>query len=137
MDLLQFIKARETAVKEMDLEAVIAFYHPLAVAFDVVNDFQLQGSDALMERLREWLGSLAKVIDFEILAIHTEQERNTAWCATKNHVVAETTQGGKLDMWWRETACYVKNGEKWLIRHAHSSVPFNAATGKAEVDLKP
>ncbi|MGE7776177.1 YybH family protein [Chitinophaga sp. NPDC101104] len=137
MDIGQSIKARETAVKESDVETAVAFYHPQVVMFDVVKDFQYQGTDALRLRLREWLGNLARVIDFEIQLIHLEQESALAWCATKNHVVAETLQGDKLDMWWRETVCYVKDTGKWLIRHVHSSVPFDPATGKASIDLKP
>ena len=115
----------------------MAFYHPLVVSFDVVKNFLYQGNDALRLRLREWLGSLSKVIDFEIQVMHVEQESSIAWCATKNHVVAEMIQGGKLDMWWRETTCYVKESDQWLIRHTHSSVPFDPATGKASVDLQP
>nr|WP_240646536.1 nuclear transport factor 2 family protein [Chitinophaga rhizosphaerae] len=115
----------------------MACYHPQVVSFDVVKNFSYRGTGALRLRLQEWLGTLAKVIDFEIQVIHVEQESSIAWCATENHVVAEMVQGGKLDMWWRETTCYIKESDQWLIRHTHSSVPFDPSTGKASVDLKP
>lgn len=54
-----------------------------------------------------------------------------------DHVSATTTAGGKLDMWWRETACYRKFDGRWLITHQHSSVPFDVESGKASLDLKP
>jgi ketosteroid isomerase-like protein len=40
-------------------------------------------------------------------------------------------------MWWRETACYRKLEDEWLITHQHSSVPFDVGSGKASLDLRP
>jgi hypothetical protein len=42
-----------------------------------------------------------------------------------------------LDMFWRETLCWQKIKGEWMIMAAHSSVPFDAATGMASTGLKP
>lgn len=137
MDLLPFIKARETAVRAQNIGAVTEFYDPQVIFFDVVHDLQYQGIAALRKRLEEWWGTLATLIDFEIKVLHSAQVQEMAWCATLNHIVAETVQGSTLDMWWRETACYTFSSGKWVILHAHSSVPFDTESGKASLELKP
>lgn len=137
MELIQAIKAREQAVKSRDTESVIAFYHPQVIVFDVVQPLQHYGLDAVRSRLQEWFGTLATIIDFEIRVLHAGEENNTAWCATLNHIVAQTHQAGKLDMWWRETACYTLQAGQWIITHAHSSVPFDTSNGKASLNLQP
>jgi hypothetical protein len=40
-------------------------------------------------------------------------------------------------MYWRETLNWQKTDGTWKIRHTHSSVPFDPATGMASTQLKP
>jgi ketosteroid isomerase-like protein len=43
-----------------------------------------------------------------------------------------------MEMWFRATVCFRKNGGKWLVTHEHASVPFYPDdTMKAATDLKP
>jgi ketosteroid isomerase-like protein len=60
-----------------------------------------------------------------------------AFCHSLNHVIGTKTDGEKLDMWWRETACWRKLDGKWRITHVHRSVPLDTETGTASLDLKP
>jgi hypothetical protein len=49
-----------------------------------------------------------------------------------------TTEGMKVDLWFRETLGFRKIDGKWTITHEHSSVPFYMdGSFKAAVDLKP
>ena len=54
-----------------------------------------------------------------------------------SHVSATTTDGRKLDMWWRTTVCFRKIAGKWMVTHEHNSVPFDVESGKASLDLQP
>jgi ketosteroid isomerase-like protein len=40
-------------------------------------------------------------------------------------------------MWVRVTTAYRRVKGRWMITHEHSSVPFDAHTGKAALDLEP
>jgi len=62
---------------------------------------------------------------------------NVGFTQGLSHVSAVTKSGEKLDMYYRQTLCFVKENSIWKITHAHSSVPFNTANGKASLDLKP
>jgi len=47
------------------------------------------------------------------------------------------TNGAAVDMWVRSTVCLRKSGGDWLIVHEHTSVPFDAESGRATLDLTP
>jgi ketosteroid isomerase-like protein len=47
------------------------------------------------------------------------------------------TNGREVDMWVRSTVCFRQDEGAWAVAHEHTSVPFDAASGKASVDLKP
>jgi len=78
-----------------------------------------------------------KDIGLEIRDLNITVGDAVAFSHCLNHVSAITRAGGKLDMWWRETACYRKLEDKWLITHQHSSVPFDAESGQASLNLRP
>jgi ketosteroid isomerase-like protein len=48
------------------------------------------------------------------------------------------TDGQKVDLWFRATACLIRRTGRWRIEHVHNSVPF-AMDGsyRALLDLKP
>jgi ketosteroid isomerase-like protein len=47
------------------------------------------------------------------------------------------TNDSAVDMWVRSTVCLCKSGGDWLIVHEHTSVPFDAESGRAALDLTP
>lgn len=125
------------AVRVKDIEGAMADYAPDVLSFDVVNPLQYIGSDAIRKRLEEWFSSFAGAIGFEMRDLSITVGDTVAFCHRLNHVSATKTDGGKLDMWWRETACYRKREGTWKITHQHSSVPFDVASGQASLDLQP
>jgi uncharacterized protein (TIGR02246 family) len=125
------------AVRAKDVDGAIANYAPNVVSFDVVNPLRYFGADAIRKRLEEWSASFQGSIGLEIRDLSITVGEALAFSHCLNHVSAKTKDRRKLDMWWRETACYRKIEGKWLIIHQHSSVPFDVKTGKASLDLKP
>ena len=53
-------------------------------------------------------------------------------------MIATTTKGPKIDIWFRHTLGFRKIDGRWKITHEHSLVPFYMdGSHKAAVDLKP
>jgi uncharacterized protein (TIGR02246 family) len=125
------------AVRAKDIDGATSNYAPDVLSFDVVNPLQYIGADAIRKRLKEWFSSFQGSIGLEIRDLSIAVGEAVAFSHCFNHVSATTTDGGKLNMWWRETACYRKIEGEWLITHQHSSVPFDVESGKASLDLKP
>lgn len=131
------IEDKIKAVRAKDVDGATRNYAPDVLSFDVVNALQYIGAEAIRKRLEEWFSSFQGSIGFEIRDLSITWGDGVAFSHSLNHVSATTTNSAKLDMWWRETACYRKIDGKWLITHQHSSVPFDAESGKASLDLKP
>ncbi len=131
------IENKIKAVRAKDIDGATSDYAADVMSFDVVNPLRYIGANAVRKRLEEWFSSFQGSIGLEIRDLSITAGEAVAFSHCLNHVSATTTGGGKLDMWWRETACYRKLEGKWLITHQHSSVPFDVESGKASLNLKP
>lgn len=133
----KLIEDKMEAVRAKDIDGATNAYAPDVLSFDVVNALQYFGADAIRKRLKEWFAQFDGPIGFEIRDLSITSGSEVAFSHSLDHVSATSKSGAKLDMWWRETACYRKIDGQWLITHQHSSVPFDVETGKASLDLKP
>jgi len=133
----KLIENKLAAVRAKDVDGAMSNYAPDVLSFDVINPLRYLGADAIRKRLEEWFSSFQGSIGLEIRDLNISVGDAVAFSHCLSHVSATTAAGEKLDMWWRETACYRKLEGKWLITHQHSSVPFDVESGKASLDLNP
>ena len=125
------------AIRAMDVDGSVASYAPDVLLFDVVNPLQSTGSDAARARLKEWFASFRGPIGYEHRDLSIVAGDDVDFCHSLNRVSTTTTDGGKLDMWWRATVCYRKVDGTWMVTHEHASVPFDVTNGRASLDLEP
>ena len=128
------------AIRSRDTVSATKNYAKDVVIFDVVGPLaHPAGAAEVEERLKQWLSSFAEnaAINFELVDLAIEADENLAFSHSFNHVSASLRNGGALDMFWRETLNWRKVNGEWKIIHAHSSVPFDPATGQALTGLKP
>lgn len=136
----QLLDSQAAAICNRDIAAATANYAPEVAIFDVVGPLQLpSGDSSVRNRLQEWMGTFAgdAPVLFEITDPTIEASDDRGFSHSLNHVHAALKNGGILDMFWRETLGWQKIDGHWKIVHAHSSVPFNPATGMASTGLKP
>jgi ketosteroid isomerase-like protein len=95
------------------------------------------GSKAARKRLAEWFASFQGPIGYELRDLAITAADDVAFCHGLKRVRATTTAGQRLDMWWRATICYRRIDGAWQVTHEHASVPFDAASGRASLDLEP
>ncbi len=131
------IEDRIDATRSKDVERAGRHIWLNVSLFDVVGPLRHSGIKSLTKRAEEWFASLEGPIGFEIADLNVVVGGDTAFSHGLNHVHAATNAGDRLDMWWRCTACYQKIDGTWMLTHEHNSVPFDPATGKASMDLKP
>jgi ketosteroid isomerase-like protein len=87
--------------------------------------------------MEEWFSSFDGPIDYDIQNLQIIADNEVAFSYGLNHVDTTKADGGKLEMWWRETICYRKEDGRWIIVHQHSSVPLDVKTCNASLSLKP
>lgn len=136
-EIRKLIENRIVQIKGRNVDGATADYSDDVIFYDVVGQLKFVGKDAMKTRLTEWLSSMSEIVDYEIADLKITSSSEMAYCSALNHINAKTKDGNNLDMWWRETTCYAKESGAVTITHVHSSVPFDARSGKASLGLKP
>lgn len=131
------LEERVKAVRARDIRGAMSNIAPDVLSFDVANPLQYVGSEASRKHAEEWFASFQGRIGYEIWDLSITTGEDLAFSHSLNRVIATTTDQKKIDMYWRATVCYRKIAGKWLVTHEHNSVPFDPASGKASLDLKP
>lgn len=122
-----------------DAAAVIA---PLAddeVTFDLAAPLRMgpeitHDSSHLEEWFDTWDGPIRSTSrDLKIVV-----GGDIAYAFGMQHLTGRKKDGEEVDLWFRATACFRREGNRWLITHMHNSVPFAMdGTDKALLDLRP
>ena len=133
----KLVDARVRAVREKDVDEAMSTVAPDVLSFDVVNPLQNVGADASRKRARAWFSSFQGPLGCELRDLSIAVGGDVAFSHSLNRYSGTKSDGEKIDMWVRATACYRKINGKWLLTHEHSSVPFDAETGKASLAIKP
>lgn len=135
-EIRSLIEDSVSALRDKDIDRLVAGYAPDVMLFDVVTPLRSRGADAVRKRLEDWL-TFQDPIEYELQDLSISTAGDVAFSHSLNHVSATTKDGKKLDMWWRASVGYRKLDGKWLITLEHVSVPFDVTSGKASLDLKP
>ena len=138
--ITRLLNQQADAIRRRDIAAATRNYAEDVLVFDVVGPLaQPRGLHSVQERLKQWLSGFQgnAPIQFEITALEVFADGSLAFSHAFNHVNATLEKGGSLEMYWRESLHWQKIGGEWKIVHAHSSVPFDAGTGKASIGLRP
>jgi uncharacterized protein (TIGR02246 family) len=124
------------ALRAKDADGVVSHYGD-NVMFVLAPPLQVSG-EADAKNLKAWFSTWQGPIGYDIRDLNIIAGNNVAFCHSLNRMSGTKTDGGNVDMWFRETLGLRKIGGKWMITHEHSSVPFYMdGTFKAAVDLKP
>jgi len=136
-EIRRIMDEQGNAVRARDVEGAMSNCAPDIVYFDVVGGLQKIGANERRKRAEEWFSSFQGDIRYDMRELSITAADDVAFCHSLNHVNGTRIDGQELDMWWRATVCFQKIEGKWLIKHEHSSVPFDTKSGKAQLDLKP
>ena len=131
------IDDRVKAIREKEVGALMSNHAPDVLIFDALNPLQYAGSERVRERAEQWLSWYQGPISYEIRDLSIATGDEVAFCPYLYRVSGTMTNGREVDMWVRSTIGLRKIEGKWMVTHEHTSVPFDAESGKASVDLKP
>jgi uncharacterized protein (TIGR02246 family) len=126
----------DTATK--DLDGMMATIADDIVSYEHEGPLQYVGVADVREACQRGLDAGGDAeIGFEVpdLAVMVRDDLAVAWGL--NHVQVDPAQGRKIDSWSRGTRVFARRNGEWSMIHQHLSVPYNPATGQAEVHLRP
>lgn len=133
----ELIEQRVRAIRAKDVDSLMSNHAPDVVMFDALNPLRYVGSEAVRERAGQWLSWYQGPVGYEVRDLSVAAGDEAAFCHYLYRVTGTMTNGREVDMWVRSTVCFRKVGGAWEIAHEHTSVPFDAESGRASVDLKP
>lgn len=136
-ELRQVVLERVAAVHAKDPAPLAARQAPDVIAFDVRPPLHSRGSGAVEEKTRAWFDAYASNIGYEVHDLHVAAEGDVGFCSFLYHVSGTLAAGGEVDMWVRATLGCRRMDGRWRITHDHESVPFDAASGQALINLTP
>ncbi|MFE0024348.1 YybH family protein [Amycolatopsis sp. NPDC059021] len=136
-EITGLIEARAGAVRAKDVAALLGQYAEDVVLFDAVGELRERGAAVERARLESWFGGYDGPITLRIKDIEVTASGEVAFAHYVFQVRGTMTDGTEVSMWVRSTVGFRAVDGVWRIVHEHSSVPFDAATGAALVDLVP
>lgn len=136
-EIHEIIEARAEAVHAGDVEALIADVADNAMIFDVIDPLRSEGSGAARVRAEQWLATYNGPPRWENRDVRVFADGDVAFSHSLSHVTGKLKSGDGMDMWFRTTLGFRRNGGRWMIVHDHGSVPFDPENGKASLGLKP
>jgi ketosteroid isomerase-like protein len=133
----EIIEGRVKAIAAKDVDAAMAPHAQDVVMFDVLNPLRYRGAATVRDRTSTWFSSFQGPIGYEVRDLSITTSESVAFCHYLYQVRGTTKDGKQIEMWVRATMCFHKIDGRWLVSHEHDSVPFDPATGRAALDLKP
>jgi len=133
----EIIEERVRAIRAKDVGALMSAHAPDVVMFDALDPLRYVGAEAVRERAGQWLSWYRGPVGYEVRDLSVTAGDEAAFCHYLYRVAGTMTNGREVDMWVRSTVCFRKVEGAWAVAHEHTSVPFDAESGRASVNLKP
>jgi uncharacterized protein (TIGR02246 family) len=126
------------ALRARDLERMMANYAPDVRVFGISPPLEILGIDEYRRHWQQMFNSFEGPIDYEVRDPSITASGDVGFYHSLNRISGKMKGGTASDgTWIRVTVCFKKTNGKWLVTHEHASVPFDALSGKASLDLNP
>jgi ketosteroid isomerase-like protein len=112
------------AIRDKDVDAIMAHYAPDVVVFDVLPPPDTKGSANYRKNFERWFETMPGPIAYEMSDLHISQSESHAFCHFQSHVKGTKPSGEKTEYSVRVTTCLQKANGQWLVAHEHVSVPM-------------
>lgn len=135
--VLEQLESWMTAVRDQDIDAIVAHYAPDIVAFDAVMKLQFKGVAAYRDHWQACMEMCPGPMVFELHEVMIHADGQVAFCHALNRCGGTNDKGETQVGWLRMTSGYRRIDGQWKVVHEHFSAPFEAESGKALFDLTP
>lgn len=137
-EIREVIDQRISAMRSKDAVNAVACLAEDVVAFEIAPPLALpSGAARDIDALHAWLGGFHE-IDVEVRDLRIEADGCVGFAHALHHLKGKRVGGREISMWMRSTLCFRREGGRWKIAHAHTSVPFHMdGSFRAAVDLRP
>ncbi|WP_181767841.1 YybH family protein [Streptomyces albidus (ex Kaewkla and Franco 2022)] len=132
----ELIEARSQSLRIKDAAALNSYYAPEVTSFTLDPPLLHTGRD--IEGTAAWLDTWNGTLGYDVTRLDVTVGGDAAFAHSLDRMRGEKSDGGPVELWFRNTVCLERRHGRWLITHEHQSVPFRMdGSGKAALDLVP
>ena len=134
-DIRATIDARANAIRTKNVQGVRRCFTDDSIGFYIAPPLR---ESPHQEDLAGWFATWREAIGYESRDLKITSGDDIAYCHSLSHLTGTRTDGERTDIWFRETLCFRRIDDQWLITHIHESLPmYMDGTFRAAIDLKP
>jgi ketosteroid isomerase-like protein len=117
------IEALAQAIRDKDLDRLMAFYDRDVEVFDVRFSLNVPGAAAYRNNFENWFDSFDGGLNYEVHNLRIASGEHAALCHYLALVTGVRAGGQKLGYWVRVTTCFERRDGDWTVTHEHVSMP--------------
>jgi ketosteroid isomerase-like protein len=111
------------AIRDRNVERLMASYAPDVVVFGVRPPLDTRGAAAHRETVEQWFASFAGPLVFELHNLRITPGEGAAFCHYFALVTGSRSTNRTSGYWLRGTTCFARRDGEWLVAHEHLSMP--------------
>ena len=112
------------AIRDKDIDAIMAHYAPDVVVFDVLPPPDTKGAAEYRKNFERWFEGMPGPIEYEMFDVQLSHSESHAFAHFQSLIRATRPDGEKMEYSVRVTSCFQKANGQWLVAHEHVSVPM-------------
>jgi ketosteroid isomerase-like protein len=137
-DIRRRIDKLADAIRGLDLQAVMSFFTPDVLSFDIEPPLQHVGAEAKRKNWGRVFALYENPLSYEVRELTITVGTDVAFAHSFNRLSGTLKSGiTTTGFWVRTTMCLRKVNDRWFIAHDQVSVPLDVTTGAALLNLEP
>ena len=139
IQISKLLDSYTAAIRAKDARATVAHYSRDVVAYDLAPPLAIEASkERDPKNIQQWFDTWSSPIESTPRDLEIVVGDGVAYAFGLRHMTGTKTNGERVDLWFRATACFRREDGAWRITHVHNSVPFAMdGSQRALLDLKP
>lgn len=117
------VEALAQAIRDKDLDRLMAFYDRDVEVFDVRFSLNVPGAAAYRNNFESWFDSFDGALGYEVHNLRIASGESAALCHYLALVTGARPGGRRSGYWVRVTSCFERRDGEWLVTHEHVSIP--------------
>jgi ketosteroid isomerase-like protein len=111
------------AIRDKDIESLLAHYAQDVVAFDMRPPLETRGGSAYRQNFERWFASFEGPLEFELHNLRIVSGEGAAFCHYLALITGARSVDHRVGYWVRGTTCFERRDDEWLVSHEHISMP--------------
>lgn len=136
-EIRECIEGLVDAIREMDIDRVRTFYSENILSFDFEPPLVHVGVEAKASNWASLFANYRHPLGYDVRDLSISVAGDVAFSGSLNRISGMLKNGNQVSHWVRCTNGFRKIDGRWLVVHDHISVPSDAVSGKAMLDLEP